>query len=456
MTRESARASLATALSGLVLGTVFAAVAWFLLPTQAAPVSPASEAKVHEPPRPSAEDAGSELTSSLNVVPGARPTQRRVVRRSPATELTSVYDWPAEPPAPTQVAERSFAEALVLACGPHADLEVREWYAPWILRYARMHGTDPFLVGALMIWATGCSSGVAREGKGLTGLRAELYGRDIHDRAYRYVSFVGGAWQSRSVALDAFPFTESFITNPESSIYFAAAFLRMWNDQQRGLRVAFPQPSEYRHYVSHYVWGDEVRSHREEDLILVQRRRMLEYYDAARPRQTVQWHGFEVGCPLDGCPRVVTSTLGDARAGGARIHAGNDFESLYGEPVRAVADGVVVFAGVDLPGRGAVSRLPIWAQRNVDSSEAGPGGLYVCIDHGRSSAGESLVSCAMHLDAATVVEGRTLRRGEQIGRVGRSGIKQSKPHLHLELHTNAGVRRAVEVLAGLALGGSRR
>src|SRR5690606_23376053 len=146
-----------------------------------------------------------------------------------------------------------------------------------------------------------------------------------------------------------------------------------------------------------YFWGDQVRSHREEDWVLVERRRLLEYYGALTPRSPIKWRGFELGCPLDGCPRLVTSTLGDPRANGARLHKGNDFESTIGEPVRAIADGTVVFAGVDLPGRGSASRIPIWAQRNVDPGEMGAGGLYVCIDHGTSDEGADLVSCYMHL-----------------------------------------------------------
>ena len=110
-----------------------------------------------------------------------------------------------------------------------------------------------------------------------------------------------------------------------------------------------------------------------------------------------------------------------------------------------------MFAGVDLPGRGAASKIPIWAQRNVDPAAMGAGGLYVCIDHGTSQSGESLVSCYMHLETASVVLGRTVARGEQVGIVGTSGIKESRPHLHFELHSSAGVHKATDLLRGLAL-----
>jgi murein DD-endopeptidase MepM/ murein hydrolase activator NlpD len=368
-------------------------------------------------------------------------------------QLTSIYDWPREPDAPTApLDEKRFTEALVLLCGPHADREVRAWYAVFLLQGAREFGADPFLLGALMFRMSGCVQRAARPRAGLSGIAASLYRELIRRGVFRYRVFDEGTWRERSLSLKRFPFETAFIDSPESNLYFAAAFLRAWDEQARGSRAAFAQRSEYRHYVSHYVWGDSVQSHREEDWILVERRRLLEYYGAIKPRPPVRWHGFQLGCPLDGCPRVVTSTLGDARAGGTRLHAGNDFESTQGEPVRAIADGSVVFAGVDLPGRGAASRIPIWAQRNVDPAAMGAGGLYVCIDHGQSHSGESLVSCYMHLETASVVLGRSVARGDQVGIVGTSGIKESRPHLHFELHSSAGVHKATDVLSGLALG----
>jgi murein DD-endopeptidase MepM/ murein hydrolase activator NlpD len=362
-----------------------------------------------------------------------------------------VYEWPREPESPVGIDDTRFAEALTVLCGPRADRQVRAWYAPWILRAARELDADPFLLGALMFRASGCVQKRRGDRVGLTGLDPSLYSRDLRGGNYHFRAFDGKHWVERVLPLDRFPFEGDFISSPESNIYFAAGFLRAFREQQRGLRIAFTHPSEYRHYVSHFVWGDRVKSHREEDWILIDRRRLLEYYGALPPRPPITWRGFTLGCPLDGCPRVVTSTLGDAR-GDARVHKGNDFESTQGEPVRAVADGTVVFAGVDLPGRGAASKIPIWAQRNVDPESMGVGGLYACIDHGQSSTSEQLVSCYMHLDAATVVQGRQIKRGEQVGRVGTSGIKQSRPHLHFELHASDGVHAALEVLTGLAFG----
>ena len=39
----------------------------------------------------------------------------------------------------------------------------------------------------------------------------------------------------------------------------------------------------------------------------------------------------------------------------------------------------------------------------------------------------------MHLDRYVVAEGDTVKAGQEIGRVGRTGVQVSPPHLHFEL-----------------------
>ena len=101
-----------------------------------------------------------------------------------------------------------------------------------------------------------------------------------------------------------------------------------------------------------------MRSDRQEDRILTERRRLLEYYGEAESAPPIVWGGVTFGCPLYGCPRVISSYIGSEREGGARHHRGVDLESLPGEEVRAVADGMVVFAGVDLPGDRTTASSP--------------------------------------------------------------------------------------------------
>lgn len=91
-----------------------------------------------------------------------------------------------------------------------------------------------------------------------------------------------------------------------------------------------------------------------------------------------------------------------------RAHQGVDFAAPQGTPVRAMADGVVVYAG--------------WQ---------GQLGRAVRIDHAAPSRYESVYGHFSRI-ASTVREGRRVRKGEIIGYVGRTGLATG-PHLHLEL-----------------------
>ncbi|MET0341197.1 MAG: M23 family metallopeptidase [Polyangiales bacterium] len=399
-------------------------------------------------------DAGTPA-DSVRTAPRQGPRTPRVPRTPPAAMeiLTSRYDWPPEPSAPAEVDATRFTEALAQVCDVAADSPVRTWYAGFVLTQARAFGSDPFLLGALMAARSRCDPTRPGVGVGPTGLLPELYEPDLANGRYHYRVFADGAWQARTLTIDRFPFERAFLSAPESNLYFAAAFLRAQEERARGLAASLPQ-ADYRHYVSHFVWGDLVGGNRQEDRILVERRRLLEYYGAHPPAPPVTFHGVRMGCPLDGCPRVITSTLGDSRAGGTRAHRGADFESSAGEPVRAVADGKVLFAGADLPGA-AHQGMPIYAQRAVAGSLFGAGGIYVCIGHGDAHAESAVMSCYMHLQAAMVDQGRLVRRGDQIGRVGKTGIKESAPHLHFELHADGRVHAATEGLPGLVLGTPR-
>jgi murein DD-endopeptidase MepM/ murein hydrolase activator NlpD len=86
------------------------------------------------------------------------------------------------------------------------------------------------------------------------------------------------------------------------------------------------------------------------------------------------------------------------------FHPGIDIAAPYGTPVRATADGVVVFAG----------------------EEDGYGRI-VMIDHGFG-----ISTCYAHLSGFNTEVGDRVQRGEVIGYVGDSG-RSTGPHLHYEV-----------------------
>ncbi len=90
-----------------------------------------------------------------------------------------------------------------------------------------------------------------------------------------------------------------------------------------------------------------------------------------------------------------------------RMHAGLDFKAAYGQPIFAVTDGVVTFAG-----------------RN------GGYGNFVRLKH---SGG--LASGYGHMSRIAARPGSRVRRGQIIGYVGSTGLSTG-PHLHYELYRN--------------------
>jgi murein DD-endopeptidase MepM/ murein hydrolase activator NlpD len=257
--------------------------------------------------------------------------------------------------------------------------------------------------------------------------------------------------QEREVILNA-PFAEVVLLVPEHNLDWAAALLAMWREQDAASHKQFRQ-APHRHYVSHFLWGDEVPSAREEDRVFTQRRRLLAHYQGPTTVASVHALGVEWSAPLEAAPRVVSSKPGAARDHGRRRHRGVDVEAMPGEPVLAMADGTVSFAGVDLPGRGRNRNLPPERIDSVRRSRLGKGGRYVCISHVDASADiPSLSSCYMHLEDVLVAKGQMVSRGEVIGTVGRTGIKHSAPHLHLELRSDVRLYDARRVLPKLLIG----
>jgi murein DD-endopeptidase MepM/ murein hydrolase activator NlpD len=163
-----------------------------------------------------------------------------------------------------------------------------------------------------------------------------------------------------------------------------------------------------------------------EDRILTARRRLLRSH-AQTSRDNRSLAGIEFVSPLEGFPRVATSGLGEPRDHGRRPHRGIDFASEAGEPVMAVASGIVTFAGVDWERKAQIALEP-WGAVLVHQRHMGPKGLFVEIDHG-----DGVVSLYAHLARYDVGVGDQVLAGQPIGIVGETGVRDSGPHLHFGL-----------------------
>jgi murein DD-endopeptidase MepM/ murein hydrolase activator NlpD len=202
----------------------------------------------------------------------------------------------------------------------------------------------------------------------------------------------------------------------------------MWQTTHAEIDAAFGGVP-HRGPVAHFVWGDVVRGSGAEDQALTARRRMISFYQQKADPTVRTSFGLPLLCPLEGMPRVASSGPGEERAGGKRRHRGIDIVAQVGEPVRAVADGTVMFAGANVPNapRDSIppSRIARYRWRQL-----GAGGIYVCLEHAPE---RHIVTCYMHLDTYSISEGETVTAGQIIGRVGRTGVQLSPPHLHFEL-----------------------
>lgn len=95
----------------------------------------------------------------------------------------------------------------------------------------------------------------------------------------------------------------------------------------------------------------------------------------------------------------------------SRYHTGLDFRAGYGTPIKAVADGVVLYAG----------NGGDWAGNHVAVRHAG-----------------GLTTMSSHMSSMAVNAGQSVKAGQIIGYVGSTG-RSFGPHLHFELYP-VGVR----------------
>jgi murein DD-endopeptidase MepM/ murein hydrolase activator NlpD len=337
--------------------------------------------------------------------------------------------WPPEPESPplAEVDAEKLTDALLVLCGPQERARIAE-YADAILEEAARFEVDPFLIGALVYDRSQCLPKTPDSATtyGLTRIDVAMHAPHVRKGAYRYFVAGDAGWEERSLTADAYPLNRWKAAAWRSNIYWTAAILRVLREQCEGLDAAFAGVP-HRHYVSHWFFGDVVKNIEPEDRVLTARRMLLAYYRMEPPAPAGAFGDLPLVSPLDGVPRLVLDSYGNRR-GKKRGpgHQGIDLVAARGEPVRSVAPGRVVFAGVDLPS-GSEQLTPATAPA-FPTKRMGKGGLYVVINHG-----DGLRSFYMHLDTIAVRDWDEVEAGQVIGTVGRTGAVQSGAHLHLEL-----------------------
>ena len=373
------------------------------------------------------------VTAVTSTASASRPWEARHPAREPvpAHQLRTPSTWPSEPPIPAALDPVRFKASLVHLCGRRGET-VGASISDDLLAAAKGAGVDPFLLAALVFFQSGCNPALTSPtGTGLLRLDRGLY-------------FSEGAPRP---PVEREEWVQRNLLDPKHNLEIGARLLRMWQDAHADLDQQFPNVP-HRSCVAHFIWGDDVRSSGQEDLVLTARRRLLGSYNNTPDELRTTSLGLTIVSPLEGTPRVATSGPGEERDGGARRHRGLDITAAIGEPVRSIADGVVTYAGANL-GKGVRGdSIPPSKIARYTNRTLGAGGIYVCIQH---DSERKIVSCYMHLSTYRIAEGDRVAAGETIGFVGRTGVKVSPPHLHFEIRVDDRFTNPARYLADLVI-----
>jgi murein DD-endopeptidase MepM/ murein hydrolase activator NlpD len=344
-------------------------------------------------------------------------------------ELRDPSGWPAEPPSPTGALDAArFDAALVALCAEVAPAVALLEIARYVRQVAGETHVDAFLLGALVYRESRCRAGLASgAGVGLLQIQPKMFS------AKAQLPFERAALEKDN------------LLDPVANLRVGAALLAMW-ETEHAVLDAPSNSTPHRTAIAHFVWGDRVWGTTAEDRTLVARRRLLAAYAGAAEVFRPSSLGLEIVSPLEGGTRLGTSGPGADREGGGREHRGLDVDATVGEPVRAVADGVVQFAGMDLPGQQPARGLLPRQLRRFRARNMGPGGFFVRIVHDGG-----IRSGYFHLTSFRVVAGETVKAGQIIGTVGRSGVKVSGSHLHFEVHRDGELQDPVTFLSAFVL-----
>jgi murein DD-endopeptidase MepM/ murein hydrolase activator NlpD len=360
------------------------------------------------------------------------------VQPQAAHQLRDVNRWPAEPESPKEIDAVRFRASLIHLCARSQAAEEKATQTPesvalgdLVLAAAADAGIDPFLLSGLMFAQSNCHATLETPaGIGLLKIAPAMYRS-------------AGAPPPPGEATE---WTKQALLDPATNLRLGAKLLRMWQDTHVENDEKFGGVP-HRGPLAHCFWGDVVRGSGSEDQAMTARRRLIARYEDT-PNEVVQTSvSVPLISPLEGAPRVASSGPGEDRAGGRRRHQGIDLGAAIGEPVRAVADGTVIFAGANVPGSPKKTIPPSQIAR-YRWRQLGPGGIYVCIEHAPE---RHVVTCYMHLDLFTITQGDTVKAGQEIGRVGRTGVQVSPPHLHFELRVDDRHMDPTKYLASLVI-----
>jgi len=343
-------------------------------------------------------------------------------------QLKDIKRWPPEPASPPgPIDEARFRKAVAGMCEGMASRKMLGRISAEILQAAAESEVDPFMLAALVYRQSRCVPTLETGfGVGLLQIQARMLQSNVRGTSLRYQVRNGGEWQERTRPIPRGALGR--LKNSLVNLRLGAAVLAMWQDQHPVLDEVFTGSVPHRSAIAHFGWGDIVRGSGGEDRAFIARRRLLERYLGTKVTPRRSDLGFEVVSPLEGVPRVAPSGPGDDREEGARAHRGLDMDATGGEPVGSIADGVVTFAGFDLPAPLPPEPVPADALATTQRPPLGPGGLFVCVRHV-----PHIVSCYMHLQSYVVTVNDRVKAGQTIGKVGRSGTKVSGTHLHLEI-----------------------
>jgi murein DD-endopeptidase MepM/ murein hydrolase activator NlpD len=348
-------------------------------------------------------------------------------------ELEHLERWPSEPATPDPIDPAKFRESVAYLCAkPPEQVPADE-----ILAAAAAHEVDPFLLAALMREQSRCDpKRHVRKGFGLLMIQPAMYlGRGGPD-----------------LPVERAQLTQKALLDGKTNLEVGAQLLRMWQDQHADADAAFGGVP-HRGAVAHFQWGDRVISSGNEDLVMTERRRLVARYQSAPDLHKPTTMGLDIVCPLEGIPRVATSGPGEDRDGGARQHRGLDIAASEGEPVRAMANGVVMFAGVNLRGAPRKGPIPPSKIARYRNRSLGAGGIYLCLRHDIPDGApvNEVVTCYMHLSSYIVAEKDHVTAGQTIGFVGKTGVRVSPPHLHLEVRVDDYAKNPMRYLTDLVI-----